>query len=38
MALGLTESLVEMLGIFLGGKGRPMRKVDNLVAICKRIV
>jgi hypothetical protein len=25
-------------GIFLGGKGRPVRKADNLTAICEPIV
>jgi hypothetical protein len=30
MALGSTQP-----GIFLGGKGRPARKADNLTAICE---
>jgi hypothetical protein len=25
-------------GIFLGGKGRPARKADNITAICEPIV
>jgi hypothetical protein len=39
MALGSTQPLTEMsTGIFLGGKGRPARKTDNLTAICEPIV
>jgi hypothetical protein len=39
MAMGLTQLLTEMsIGIFLGDKGRPVRKADNLTAICEPIV
>jgi hypothetical protein len=39
MALGLTEPLTEMSTRNLpGAKGRPVRKADNLTAICKPIV
>jgi hypothetical protein len=40
MALGSTQPLTEMRvsGVFLGGKGRPERKSDNLTAICEQIV
>jgi hypothetical protein len=39
MALTTTQPLTEMsIGIFLGGKGRPERKADNLTAICESIV
>jgi hypothetical protein len=39
MAKGLTQSLTEMsTGNFLGGKGRPARSADNLIAICELIV
>jgi flagellar motor switch protein FliM len=39
MALGSTQPLTEqVLGIFLGGKGRPARKADNLTTICEPIV
>jgi hypothetical protein len=35
MALGSTQSLTEMsTRNFPGGKGRPVRKADNLAAIC----
>jgi hypothetical protein len=35
MALGLTQLLTEMSTRHLpGGKGRPVRKADNLTAIC----
>jgi hypothetical protein len=35
MALGSTQHVTEN---FLGGKGRPARKADNLTAICELIV
>jgi hypothetical protein len=40
MALGSTQPLTEMSipGIFLGSKGRPARKADNLIDICEPIV
>jgi hypothetical protein len=39
MALGSTQSLTEMSTRNLhGGKGRPARKADNLIAICESIV
>jgi hypothetical protein len=39
MALGSTQPLTEMNnGIFLGSKGRPARKADNLTAICEPTV
>jgi hypothetical protein len=40
MALGSTQPLTKKYvpGIFLGGKGRPPRKADNLTAICEPIV
>jgi hypothetical protein len=39
MALGSTQTLTEMsTGIFLGVKGRPARKADNLTAIYESIV
>jgi hypothetical protein len=39
MALGSIQPLTEWLpGIFLGVKGRPARKADNLTAICELIV
>jgi hypothetical protein len=39
MALGTTQTLTEMSTRNLpGGKGRPVRKADNLTAICKQIV
>jgi hypothetical protein len=39
MTLGSTQPLTEMsTGIFLGGKGRPARKADNLTDICESIV
>jgi hypothetical protein len=39
MVLGLTQPLTEMsTRNLLGGKGRPARKADNLVAICEPIV
>jgi hypothetical protein len=39
MSLGSTQPLIEVSpGIFLGGKGRPARKADNLTAICEPIV
>jgi hypothetical protein len=34
MALGSTQPLP---GIFLGGKGRPARKADNLTAVCEAV-
>jgi hypothetical protein len=39
-ALGSTQPLTEMSipGIFLGSKGRPARKSDNLTATCVPIV
>jgi hypothetical protein len=41
MSLGSTQSLTEMSTRNLpreGGKGRPARKADNLIAICEPIV
>jgi hypothetical protein len=39
MAQGSIQPLTEMIpGTFLGGKGRPARKADNLTAICEPIV
>jgi hypothetical protein len=39
MALGLTQPVTEMCTRNLpGSKGRPVRKADNLTAICKPIV
>jgi hypothetical protein len=39
MALGSTHPLTEMSTRNLpGGKGRPVRKADNLTAICEAIV
>jgi hypothetical protein len=39
MALGLTQPLTEMSTRTLpGGKGRPVRKADNLTAICEPTV
>jgi hypothetical protein len=39
MALGLTQPLTEMSTRNIpGGKGRPVRKADNLTAICELIV
>jgi hypothetical protein len=39
MALGSTQPLTEMSTMNLpGGKGRPVRKADNLTAICEPIV
>jgi hypothetical protein len=39
MALGSTQPLTELRpGIFLGTKGRPARKADNLTAICEPTV
>jgi hypothetical protein len=39
MALALTQHLTEMsTRNILGGKGRPVRKADNLTAICELIV
>jgi hypothetical protein len=43
MALGSAQPLTEIrtrniLGMFLGGKGRPARKADNLTAIYEPIV
>jgi hypothetical protein len=39
MALGSTQPLTEMSTRNLtGGKGRPVRKADNLTAICEQIV
>jgi hypothetical protein len=40
MALESTQPLTEMStrNIFLGDKGRPARKADNLTAICEPIV
>jgi hypothetical protein len=40
MALGSTQPLTEMSTRNLpgGGKGRPVRKADNLTAICEPIV
>jgi hypothetical protein len=39
MDLGSTQSLTEMSTRYLpGGKGRPVRKADNLTAICEPIV
>jgi hypothetical protein len=39
MALGSTQPLTEMVrGIFLGVKGRPVRKADNLTAVYEPIV
>jgi hypothetical protein len=38
MVLGLTQPLTEMSTRNLpGGKGRPVRKADNLTAICEPI-
>jgi hypothetical protein len=37
MALGSTQSLTEMCTRnLLGGKGQPVRKVENLTAICEQ--
>jgi hypothetical protein len=39
MALGLIQPLTEMsTGNFLGGKGSPARKADNLTAIYESVV
>jgi hypothetical protein len=39
MALGSTQALKEMSARNLaGGKGRPARKADKLIAICELIV
>jgi hypothetical protein len=39
MALGSTQPLTEMsIRNILGGKGRPLRKADNLTAIFEPIV
>jgi hypothetical protein len=39
MALGTTQSLTEMSTRKIpGGKGRPARKADNLIALCEPIV
>jgi hypothetical protein len=39
IALGSSQRLTEMSKRNLsGGRGRPARKIDNLTAICKRIV
>jgi hypothetical protein len=39
MALGSIQTLTEMsTRNFPGGKGRPARKADNLIAICEPIV
>jgi hypothetical protein len=39
MALRSTQPLTEMsTGIFLGCKGRPVRKANNFTAICESIV
>jgi hypothetical protein len=39
MALGLTQPLTEMITRNLpGDNGRPVRKADNLTAICEPIV
>jgi hypothetical protein len=40
MALGSTQPLTEMStrNLPVGGKGRPVRKADNLTAICEPIV
>jgi hypothetical protein len=39
MTLGSTQPLTEMSNRNLPGvKGRPMRKTDNLIAICEPIV
>jgi hypothetical protein len=39
MALGSTQPLTEMsTRNLLGGKGRPVRGADNLIAICELIV
>jgi hypothetical protein len=39
MALGLTQPPIEMsTRKFLGGKKRPVRRADNLTAICEPIV
>jgi hypothetical protein len=39
MALGSTQPLTEMSNRNLpGGKGRPVRKPDNLTAICEQTV
>jgi hypothetical protein len=39
MVLGLTQPLTEISTRNLpGGNGRPMRKTDNLTAICEPIV
>jgi hypothetical protein len=37
MALGLTQPVTGVPGIFLGSKARPMCKADNLTDICKPI-
>jgi hypothetical protein len=38
MALGSTQPVTEMSIINLpGGKGRPVRKIDNLTAICENV-
>jgi hypothetical protein len=39
MALGSTQPMAEMRTRNIpGGKGRPVRKADNLTAICEPIV
>jgi hypothetical protein len=38
IALGLTQSLTEVPGNFLGHKDLTARKEDNLTAICEPIV
>jgi hypothetical protein len=39
MALGSTQPLIEMSTRNVhGGEGRPVRKADNLTAICEPIV
>jgi hypothetical protein len=40
MALGSTQPLTEMSNrtLYLGGKGRPARKADNLTVISEPIV
>jgi hypothetical protein len=38
MALGSTQPLTEMTGIFLGGKWGPAHRAENLTPICEQIV
>jgi hypothetical protein len=38
MAMGLTQPLREVPGIFLGGKTRPVPKAEDLAAICEPVI